>query len=421
MVPFMERLTREEVDRLADDIAVHAARIDAATHPLLDSIRRFDEAGGWAVQGARSCAHWLSWRIGIGLVAAREKVRVAKALAGLPRIDEALARGELSYAKVRAMTRVADAGNEDLLLHMARAATGADLERICAGFLRVSAPAAADPERRYVRRRHRGDGTVSIELRLLPDEADRVWQAMRDTRVALAKDASAEASPTMADAAVAMAERQLHGLAADPPAIRPAAERRQLFVHLREDRLTAGWQAELGDGAPIGVATLRRLACDSGLLVAKTDAAGNVLDVGRRRRTVSPTLLRALVLRDRRCQFPGCTCAAFVEAHHIEHWADGGATSIENMLLLCHGHHVAVHERGFRVERRSDGGVAFFDPDGRLVDAPPPPAVGGDEAAAGVPIDGRTALPRWDGSPADIGAAVSALMWRRERASPALQ
>src|SRR5262245_4918943 len=109
------KLSREEIDRLGDDIAMAAAHIDAATHQLLSSIRRFDESGGWAWQGARSTAHWY-WRIGIGLCAAREQVRVARALETLPLIDAALARGELSYAKVRAMTRVATPENQELLL-----------------------------------------------------------------------------------------------------------------------------------------------------------------------------------------------------------------------------------------------------------------------------------------------------------------
>ncbi len=148
------RLSREEIDALADDIAVLAARIDAATHQLLTHIRRFDEAKGWARQGAKSCAHWLSWRIGVDLPAAREKVRAARALGGLPKIDAALERGELSYSKVRAMTRVADEHNETLLVDMAKGATGAQLEKVVRGFRRVQRPGKSDDERRYVRKRH---------------------------------------------------------------------------------------------------------------------------------------------------------------------------------------------------------------------------------------------------------------------------
>src|SRR5437773_12359138 len=94
------------LDRLGDEIAELSVHLDAATARLLDLIREFDVRGGWN-NGFRSCAHWLSWRIGLELGAAREHVRVARALGSLPRLTDALARGELSYSKIRALTRVA--------------------------------------------------------------------------------------------------------------------------------------------------------------------------------------------------------------------------------------------------------------------------------------------------------------------------
>src|SRR4030095_17248298 len=108
------------IDRLAYESAEMAAHIDAATHRLLSRIREFDEELGWAAYGARSCARWLSWRVGLDLATAREKVRVARALGQLPLTDAAFSRGELSYAKVRAITRVAKADTEHRLLELAR-------------------------------------------------------------------------------------------------------------------------------------------------------------------------------------------------------------------------------------------------------------------------------------------------------------
>jgi hypothetical protein len=164
---------------------------------------------------AKSCAHWLSWRIGLDLPAARERVRAARALGDLPQIDAALARGELSYAKVRAMTRVAHAGNEALLLDMAKGATGAQLSAIVRGVRSVERPAPQGDERRNVRRRHLpADGMMRIEITLHPDEAARVWQALCETKRALRGevDATAVAQPSLADAAVALAETQLAAL-----------------------------------------------------------------------------------------------------------------------------------------------------------------------------------------------------------------
>src|SRR6185295_2397827 len=123
-----------DTDRLGDEIAELAAHLDAATHRLLTLIGRFDEAGGWADQGALSCAHWLSWRIGLESGAAREHVRVARALADLPLVDDALRRGQVSYSKVRALTRVATPATEATLVEMAQSSTASQLERICRGY-----------------------------------------------------------------------------------------------------------------------------------------------------------------------------------------------------------------------------------------------------------------------------------------------
>src|SRR5437867_3112090 len=125
-----------ELDRLGDEIAELSAHLDAATARLLDLIREFDARGGWNT-GFLSCAGWLTWRVGLDPGAARERVRVARALGTLPRLAQALARGELSYAKVRALTRVATPETEERLLAVGRAGTAAHVERIVRGWRRV--------------------------------------------------------------------------------------------------------------------------------------------------------------------------------------------------------------------------------------------------------------------------------------------
>ena len=138
--PQEAKVSRAAIDALGDEIALTACRLDAAQQVLLTHIRAFDQAGGWAWQGAKSCAAWLSWRIGCGRNAASERVRVANALGTLPLIDAAFGAGALSYCKVRAMTRVAMPDNEALLLDQARSTTGAELERICASVRQVLRP-----------------------------------------------------------------------------------------------------------------------------------------------------------------------------------------------------------------------------------------------------------------------------------------
>src|SRR5512132_1612712 len=148
------------LDRLGDEIAELSAHLDAATARLLDLIREVDAREGWNT-GFRSCAAWLSWRVGLDIGAAREKVRVARALGTLPRLAQALARGELSYAKVRALTRVAAPETEEQLLAVGRAGTADHVERIVRGWRRVDRQAEA----RETSRQHAGRS-----LRVYQDE-----------------------------------------------------------------------------------------------------------------------------------------------------------------------------------------------------------------------------------------------------------
>ena len=430
--PDLSAPRRARIDALADDIAVLSASIDAATHQLLTAIREFDAERGWALQGAKSMATWLSWRTGCHPHTARERVRTANALGQLPKMDATFGDGAISYSKVRAMTRVATPDNEDLLLHQAKTATASQLERVCASFRSVQkkidpemADDLTDEDHRHVRRRIQRDGTVILEVRVLPDEADTIMKAIRATKAALeaerARDADgnvpAGTRPTVSlpDALVAIAHGQLAALENQTPAAgtarTPSAKNRELLLHLRTSDLVKGaFVAELHDGTPLDGATFCRLACDTGVVVAHTDDDGDPLDVGRRRRTIPSAIMRALLIRDRGCAFPGCTHQAFVEAHHLEHWSNGGDTAKDNLVCLCHPHHVALHEGGFTAARREDGTLLFRDPTGRPIPAHPEPL-----APQPTPTidDPKTNLIDWDGRPMDLHGAVSALVNRQ--------
>jgi len=191
-----------ELDRLGDEIAELSAHPDAATARLLDLIREFDARSGWNT-GFRSCAHWLSWRVGLDRGAARERVRVARALATLPRLAQALARGELSYAKVRALTRVATPETEERLLAIGQAGTADHVERIVRGWRCVDRQA----ETKETTRRHRSralhvyqeeDGMVVVRGRLEPEVGAVLVQAFTAAREALyqaARTASSVSDP----------------------------------------------------------------------------------------------------------------------------------------------------------------------------------------------------------------------------------
>ena len=416
--------TTVDTDRLGDEIAELAAHLDAATHRLLTLIRRFDEAGGWADQGALSCAHWLSWRIGLELGAAREHVRVARAIADLPLVDGALSHGQVSYSKVRALTRVATPATEEMLLEMARSSTASQLERICRGYRLAMRNAAGErpedeAERRWVRERETEAGLVRFEVQLRPDEAAMVRRALEAAmqRAWDVADVSAGTSPTSlrrADALVAVAEQYLAG---DPTtASAPPVE---VVVHVDATTLAEpGAGGTLDDGTALAAAATERLLCDASVVEVVEDSRGKVLDVGRRRRTIPTLLRRALRLRDRGCRFPGCTNRR-VDGHHVVPWARGGATALENLCSLCRRHHTHVHEYSFRVESDGAGAFRFFRPDGFEVTATSaPPLLAGDAVdvlraqhrTAGIAIDARTGFPRWDGRPPDYDHAVFCLV-----------
>src|SRR5258705_9393645 len=188
-----------EIERLGDEIAELSAHLDAATGRLLALIRDFDARGGWNT-GFRSCAAWLSWRVGLDPGAARERVRVARALGTLPRLAEALACGELAYAKVRALTRVATPETEARLLAVGRAGTAAHVERIVRGWRRVDRLAEAQE----TAKRHEGralhvyqdeDGMVVIRGRLAPEVGAVLIQALTAAREALYQKVHAQNVP----------------------------------------------------------------------------------------------------------------------------------------------------------------------------------------------------------------------------------
>ena len=616
---------RGRLARLGDRIAELSARIQAATYELLVLIREFDEGDGW--DGCLSCAQWLSWRAGLAPGAAREHVRVARALGKLPKLSDAMRRGRISYSKVRAVTRVATPDNEDDLLYVCQAGTAAHVERIARAWRRIDRNAEQTEDRlRHAGRELRTwvdeNGMVVVRGRLTPEVGAALRRALEaacdqarrppgsedggneevrgatagregeavGTSAGTAADVErptfeqrqADAIGTVAEAALAggldrgtagdryqvvlhvdaealaaprdvpagtsgggasgtvpqascdrvpagtsasVVSGQDHGAGGDRvPAGTSAESAAGSVPQVAGDR--AGTSAADGDGNGPGAAdrgtggepdrpphgcdhasemtatarpsrrraagpcpgarprtaasataasehpasaagdrrsdpapcarraapvatppapaagsqtvldeaggihgsaeTARRLACDAATVTMRHGPGGEILDVGRRTRTISPALRRALAARDRRCRFPGCGNRR-CDAHHIEHWADGGRTALDNLVLLCRRHHRAVHEEGFRVTIDRTGGVRFAHPDGRpLVEAPSPPAWTGPAlqptddglAAAGIEIDADTATPSWGGERLDLDYAMRVL-WRPRREPPA--
>jgi 5-methylcytosine-specific restriction endonuclease McrA len=362
-------------------------------------------------------------------------VRVARALGTLPALAEALARGELSYAKVRALTRVATAETEARLLAVGRAGTAVHVERIVRGWRRVDRRAEA----REAARQHAGralhvyqdeDGTVVLRGRLTPEVGALLLRALDAARETLYQRRRAEAAlpatdpaveapsrpQQQADALALLAETALHH-ELDPGA---PGERYQVVVHVDAAVLAdpeQPGQSVLEDGPHVPAGTSRRLACDASRVVMRHDEDERVTEVGARTRTIPPALRRALHHRDRSCRFPGCNVRVG-EGHHVRHWAQGGPTTLENLVVLCRRHHRSVHEEGYQVARGPDETLQFRRPDGLLLpEVPAPAAVPADpvgalrarHAAEGLLLHARTGCPGWLGERLDVGWAIDVL------------
>ena len=501
--------------QLGREITLLAAQINVANYRLLKLIADFDVLGGWRSGGAvRSCAHWLAANCGMAIGAARERVRVARRLVGLPEVEQAFSTGELSYSKVRAITRVATANNESLLLAMAERTSAGHLEQLVARYQpvdelglggmgaqeggvdvadaagmgaadsgvddAVAAEVDEEAQREHARELYwfqDEDGMWVIHGRLPPEQGQLVvkaleavtrplqeerqeeWKAKQKARLQEAArliarrhreagvagfgdggevtdlgadpgadadadgdadigvvavegaDSAASSKPgsnshsdepagagnkaaenesagfldgavplaveleragekisaetfsqfmnqVRADAFAGMAEhflatagdfRQLQGLT--------GAERCQVVLHvdvntLREQRSGVCCEhakAHFEDKPWLSPRTARRLGCDASLVTVLEGEDGKVLNVGRRSRIVPAHIRRALMERDGVCRYPGCHESRYVDAHHIHHWADGGETSLENLVTLCRFHHRQLHKGCFEV------------------------------------------------------------------------
>ena len=228
-----------DLDLLGNRIAELSARIQAATYELLCYLREFDRHHGW--EGFRSCAHWLNWRTGLDLGAAREKLRVAAALADLNHLSAGMACGRLSYSVVRAITRVATPDNEACLVAIACCATGAQVERLVRAWRQADEEAQPDAEqvrlaRRTLSTRVDEDGMVVLRARLTPEVGAVVLRALEAALEQVPSAAQDEVSSAQrrADALGLVAESALAG-GLDPGS---TGDRYQVTVHVEADGLS---------------------------------------------------------------------------------------------------------------------------------------------------------------------------------------
>jgi hypothetical protein len=351
------------------------------------------------------------------------------------------------------MTRIANRDNEAYLLMMAQHGTAFHIEGLVGKYrrcerLRDSQSANRQQALREVWHTYDHDGSLVFHGRLPPEQGALVLKALEMAVQRADREVSVEARPRssyptfMADAMVELAESYLeHGCESSS-----TADRYQVMVHVAAETLKSGGEeisaetstgaaraegisaetsalfqthfSYLEDGPSVSAETSRRISCDASIIRILEDEKGEPLSIGRKSRVIPPAIQRALKARDDGCRFPGCTHKHFVDRHHIKHWADGGETSMENLVQLCRFHHRLVHERGFGCERTSDGVIVFTNPIGSEITRScclPSIPIDSDifvymkKDLDGVELDPQACVSKWEGERMDWSLAVGHL------------
>jgi len=378
----------------------------------------------------------------MSLGSARERVRVARALPELPEISAAFCNGKVSYSKVRAMTRVATPKNEAALLQVALHGTASHVETQVRLYRKTKRIEALEEEN--LRHGHRAlswyidddgywvfRGRFTAEQGMMLQKAleaagDQLFEEQQNVSEDVATEIdrnipldSTTPEPISQKRADELA-RVVEGFLASAGNDHSGGDKYMINIHTEIETLKengSGAEAEIEDRGHVPAETCRRLACDCAKIHWHDNSQGEPLNIGRKTRSIPPAIRRALKRRDLGCRFPGCTCNRYVDAHHIQHWADGGETCMDNLVLLCRTHHRLVHEAGYGVRFEAGKGAVFSLPGGKVILQGPDSRSRGNVFAItsgnhmnGLNITPETSVPEWHGEQMDDGVAVDMLL-----------
>lgn len=366
----------------------------------------FDGAGAGSVDGALTTRAWLASRCRLSPSEAGAQVRVARYARELPATRGAYLAGDLSAAHVDVIGKAVseldsdeDVAAADGILSAAGAQLSTDKLRKAGQHLRelVNPDAGLDAADRTYRKRDLSVTPVGDEVLIRgvldAEGGATVIAALDAVMTPPAPDDTRTPGQRRADGLVDLSRQALDSddlpeVAGQRPHLVVTIDYDTLAGRLPEPTVSAETTVDSGgrlpewltkaspvlDGVgPVTPATARRLACDCGVIPAVLGSDSAVLDLGRHTRVISAALRRALALRDGRCRFPGCDRPPqWTDAHHWQHWIDGGPTSLANLILLCRRHHRLVHEGGWTLEGNPDGAVHARRPDGSVLTLAPP-------------------------------------------------
>jgi hypothetical protein len=352
----LERLQTEDLDGLSveaigEDLKELFRHRNAVDAEIQRRLPRFEKCEGYSADGCLSAKAWLRWNCHITFSAASQRVEVARQLQSLELTSQALAEGVISYEHAALIARTAErlgekfeGPAEEILVELARKEDPVVLRRAIVHLRHCVEPdgvlddANSEHERRFLHLSQTFGGMFVLNGQFGADDGATLQTALDALITPPGADDDRSASERRADAMTEMARRQLDG--GQLPEV--GGQKPHLVVSLDMATLTrepGSRAAELEWSQPIPAETARRIACDCAVTPLVEGEAQ------RTARTVPAPTKRALVARDKHCRFPGCDMPpAWTDAHHIEHWADGGSHKLFNLILLCRRHHRLVHE-----------------------------------------------------------------------------
>jgi hypothetical protein len=384
---------------LARQIVERSARISALHRQQLADIAEFDRAEAWRGDGAVSMTAWVTAQCGVSTSTARQWVRSAVNLESLPCLAEGLASGALSLDLVEPLAEVASPSS-DAALREASTHWSVQQARELATWHKAQAEAAAEAAaapgaaaREFEHRTLRfNDARRSVWVAFTKDDYARaksllVGRVAAEGQSQERESQERQSSPSSDPLGYVPYDKRLYdalidvfraGSGSPSEAGRAAGVTAQprVVVHAPLDVLldcSAEGVAEIAGVGPVSVEVVRRLACDARVDLAVEGRDGSIMDQGRVRRDPTPVQRVEIDRRDRGCRFPGCRYTEFTNVHHIQHWADGGLTNLDNLVTLCGRHHRAVHELGWAVSGDADSVLTFTSPHGRSMQSVPSP------------------------------------------------
>jgi hypothetical protein len=370
--------------RIEEDFAELHRAVEQLEVERLRRLAEIERRGLHERDGFLSAAAWLVSRFKVAWGIAREHVRVARALDRMPVTKRALEEGEVSASAVRVLVAAREASVEaferceEQLVEAARIHSVSELQRVASFWREAVEREQAPGDRLRARRRLHASasllGMVRVDGDLDPETGESLLTALRAVMDAESRSGTQDDRSPAQRRADALGEicRQWLDLSERPTV---AGERPHVTVTIEAAALGGSDGAgDLDHAGPVGLDAVRELACDASIIRVVMAGRSEPLDVGRRTPVVPPSMRQAVIVRDRRCRFPGCERPhTWCDAHHVVHWADGGPTAVSNLLLLCRRHHRMVHWGRFLLEV-SDGRAVFRRPDGSVLEedrAPP--------------------------------------------------